>query len=81
MTTPYIQPICKVKLFYKSFKYDGKCYNCCGDCGCPCIVICMRRVDVTMHLNCNRAIILADDDETPCSQPGLCCDKAKGCCG
>ena len=81
MSTPTMQPFCKVKLFYRSFKYDGKCYNCCGECGCPCLVICMRRVDATPFIRQGRAELLPEDDETPCTEPGQCCDQAPGCCG
>lgn len=77
---PNMQARCKVRLFYKAFKYDGKCYNCCGNACCPSIVICMRRVDATAHINCGRAEFIPDDCEVECTLPGACCPEEAGCC-
>lgn len=65
--------MCKVKLYYSSFKYDGCCYYHC-DCGCPNITIFMRRHDALYHIRAGKAEFADDDAE--CTPSGGCCHRA-----
>lgn len=73
---PPMQGMCKVCLFMDAYKYDGCCYVSCDPCGCPKIVIFMRRNDaLNLVKNC-QARFVDDDEELECTPCGSCCERA-----
>lgn len=73
---PPQQATCKVCLYMDAFKYDGRCYTSCHTCGCPKIIIEMRRVDALKFVKTGRArFIDEENEEFECTPPGGCCEK------
>lgn len=73
--TPSFQAKCKVWIYASAYKYDGCCYQSCDACGCPKVVIWMRRVDALALVKACCARFVDDDEEVECTPCGSCCQR------